>query len=80
MEFLGVLHQARQSSFLITVNEMWKLCNGWGNWQMRKSCCEVSAKFGTDFSHEGTIPNAVTMGRLRKFSTSPTGLLLLLVL
>ena len=74
------MHCAEQSSFSRAVNELWKLCKGEGKRQKRKSCSEVSAAFGTDFSHEGTIPKVVTMGRLPKFSTSARALLLLLVL
>jgi hypothetical protein len=59
---------------------MWKLCNGQVKWQKRKSSSMDSAEMGTDFSHEGTIPKVVTIGRLPKFSTSPIHLLLLLVL
>jgi hypothetical protein len=43
-------------------------------------CCRVSAKFGTYFSHEETLPKVVTIGQLLKFSTSAKHLLLLLVL
>jgi hypothetical protein len=70
----------RQSSFFQAVNEMWKLCKDQGNWQKRKSSSMDSAEMGTDFSHEGMLPKVVTIGRLLKFSTSPTCLLLLLVL
>jgi hypothetical protein len=59
---------------------MWKLCNGWGEWEKWESCGRVSARFGTDFSHEGTLPKVVTIGQLLKFSTSAGRLLLLLVL
>ncbi len=48
--------------------------------EMRKFSGRVSAKIGTDFSHEGLVPKVVTIGRFIKFSTSPTRLLLLLVL
>ncbi len=55
----------------MAVNGMWKLCKGREKWQKRKSSTIGSGELGTDFSHEGTIPKVVTMGRLPKFSTSP---------
>jgi len=59
---------------------MWKLCNVWGEREKWECCCRVSAKFGTYFSHEETLPKVVTIGQLLKFSTSAKHLLLLLVL
>ncbi len=75
----AVLHHIAQSSFTTAVNGMWKLCKVRGKPEMWEFCSRASARFGTDFSHEGTIPKVVTIGRLPKFSTSPTRLLLLLV-
>ena len=69
-----------QSSFSEAVNAMWKLCKAQAKSEKWKSCCRVSARFGTDFSHEGLVPKVVTIGQLLKFSTSPPRLLLLLVL
>jgi hypothetical protein len=74
------MHRSPESSFDNVVNGMWKLCKPRAESQMLIFSSGVSAKIGTDFSHEGQMPKAVTIGRLPKFSTSPTRLLLLLVL
>ena len=74
------MHGVVQSSFVIAVKEMWKLCKGQEKWQKRKSSSMDSAKFGTNFPHEGSGFKIVRIGSLLKFSTSTKCLRLLLVL
>lgn len=74
------MHWAAQSSFFQSVNTMWNLCKAPVKPEKGEFYRSASARFGTDFSHEGFVPKVVTIGRFVKFSTSPTCLLLLLVL
>ena len=59
---------------------MWKLCKGGEESEVRVRFSGGSEVGGGDFSHEEFGWKAVTTGELKKISTSPQGLLLLLVL
>ena len=62
------------------VNGMWKLCKAGEKSESAARYSGGSEASGTDYSHERLGGKAVTTGKLRKISTSPQGLLLLLVL
>jgi hypothetical protein len=74
-----VFHFRGQSSLESAVNEMWKLCKGWGKLKMGSGYTVGSEEFGSDFQHEGSGGNPVTTGELPEISTSAQALLLLLV-
>jgi len=51
-----VLHRAARSSFSNAVKEMWKLCKATAKPVKQDFSSWVSARIGTDYSHEGWSP------------------------
>ena len=62
------------------VDGMWKLCKAAGKSARAAGFSGGSEVGGSDFSHQEWAGKLVTTGGLKKISTSPQGLLLLLVL
>ena len=64
----------------MNVNRMWKVCKAAEKSREGARFSGDSEVGGSDFSHQRWAGKLVRTGELRKISTSPQGLLLLLVL